>query len=451
MRRIVGIILIAVLLMPAFAGCGSSPQPAVKRTGATVDSVILPLEAQRESEAAQVSAADSRIGEAISDPNTVQPEELFLVRPEGAKGSLIAYDLSTGRESFRLPAGLASTNGKHYYVATALPMSTLLQVFALPGGGLARDLLLHGRWSLSAVSHTGRWLALTRIPGRTEKEEWTRNGQWQTEIRIIDGTSGQLINELRLDGNFEVETISADGRALFLIQHLPAVNPDHYLIRLYDVQAGALQHNPLIDKRAPIDQVMAGLAWDGIASPDGRWLLTLYLSTRRNAAFIHALNLHHRFPVCIDLPSGDGDFTRLKHYTLALAPGGAMLYAANPALGIVAEVDMRSLTVKRTVTFEPASEAAGEYEAQAPASRSVISHDGRLLYFAGRSTIWVYDTKEDTVRDPIDAGVDVVGLGLSDDGSRLYVAGNSDRLQVFDAASGQALESPDRQRQAGGW
>ena len=57
---------------------------------------------------------------------------------------------------------------------------------------------------------------------------------------------------------------------------------------------------------------MAGYDWDGVASADGRWLLTLYLSTQRNVAFVHALDLKNQFAICIDLPSGSGDYNVLK-------------------------------------------------------------------------------------------------------------------------------------------
>jgi len=256
---------------------------------------------------------------------------------------------------------------------------------------------------------------------------------------------------LNLDGNFEVETISTDGKSLFLVQHLPAVNPDHYLIRLYDLSKEQLLVDPLRAKGA--DEVMAGLAWDGIASPDGRWLLTLYLSTRRNVAFIHTLNLHDKYPVCIDLPSGDGDpagrgvpsaplrgsasssFDVLKHYTVALSPDGRKVYATNPVLGVVAEVGLNQLKVTRTATFE-----AGIMTKYLPqSSRSIVSKDGRALYFSSGAVMWRYDTTSGTVSQPFAMSEPIVGLGISDDGKRLYVASADRRPMMLDVATWQTL------------
>ncbi|HET7087526.1 MAG TPA: PQQ-binding-like beta-propeller repeat protein [Anaerolineae bacterium] len=434
---------------------------------------------------------------------TASPPELFFVRPEGAKGPLVAYDMSDGREYFTLPAGMLSADGQHYYAAHTLmpsntfplnmlpangwtlrlrsplpsvgdfagqaygaamppPGSTRLDAFDSGTGNLERSFVLDDDWALSGVSPSGRWLALTRIaaPLRLPPSErgegeggqaWAspplryedlrKAGQWKTSIQIVDADSGQVVHVLNLDGNFEVETISADGKSLFLVQHLPAVNPDHYLIRLYDLSREQLLVDPLRAKGA--DEVMAGLAWDGIASPDGRWLLTLYLSTRRNVAFIHALNLHDKYPVCLDLPSGNGDpagrgassFDLLKHYTIALSPDGRKAYATNPVLGVVAEVGLNQLQVMRAVTFD-----AGIMTKYAPgSSRSLVSKDGRALYFSSGPVLWRYDIASRTVSAPQAVSAPIVGLGLSGDDQRLYVAGKDGSLMILDAATGQVL------------
>ena len=49
----------------------------------------------------------------------VQPVELFLARPQGAKGPLVAYNMSNNDEYFRLPPGLLSADQDHYLAAIA--------------------------------------------------------------------------------------------------------------------------------------------------------------------------------------------------------------------------------------------------------------------------------------------------------------------------------------------
>ena len=103
---------------------------------------------------------------------------------------------------------------------------------------------------------------------------------------------------------------------------------------------------------------MAGLAWSGIGSPDGRWLLTLYLNTGRNVAFVHALDLVRSSPLCIFLPSGSS-FGALKRYGLTLSPDGRRLYATNAAIGAVAEIDLATRKVVRTARFPATRNRSG--------------------------------------------------------------------------------------------
>ena len=472
-------LLIALLLLSVLAACQSDAAPAER------------AEAQADGDQSNAPAVIVRplaeVQSVAPSQDVVPLAELFLVRPEGAKGPLVAYDMSGGREYFTLPAGMLSADGQHYYAAHTLmsndifslnmllangwtlrpfasaqgrlrsgqaygaamspPGSTRLDAFDSGAGNLERRFVLDGDWALNGVSPSGRWLALTRIaaPLRLPPSErgegeggqaWAKAGQRETDVQIVDADSGQVVHVLNLDGNFEVETISADGKSLFLVQHLPAVNPDHYLIRLYDLSKEQLLVDPLRAKGA--DEVMAGLAWDGIASPDGRWLLTLYLSTRRNVAFIHALNLHDKYPACIDLPSGSGDFDQLKHYTLALSPDGRKVYATNPVLGVVAEVSLNQLKVMRAVTFD-----AGIMTKYAPgSSRSLVSKDGRALYFSSGPVLWRYDIASRTVSAPHAVSAPIVGLGLSSDDQQLYVASEGGWLFTFDVASGDVLDVP---------
>jgi DNA-binding beta-propeller fold protein YncE len=176
-----------------------------------------------------------------------------------------------------------------------------------------------------------------------------------------------------------------------------------------------------------------------VASPDGRWLLTLYLSTRRDVAFIHALNLIDKYPLCIDLPSGSGNFSQLKDYTLALSPSGRTVYAANAALGVVAEVSLDQWQVVRQAKFAAGTFEAAAHDMHSPTAHGVISGDGQMLYFANGKEVWSYGTQTGKVSGPYLMDGHIRGLGLSGDGQRLYVAGLDRSLRVFDTTTGAAL------------
>jgi WD40 repeat protein len=390
--------------------------------------------------------SDTLLSSEVTAPSALETNartnDLFFVRPDGAKGSLIVYDMPSGQRRFTLPAGVLSADRKHYFAAMPYPYpgeaATIVTLFDPGTGKPYYKFPVNGQWDLSGVSPSGRWVALTRLPSEDEKQTWTKVNQWQTDIRIVESETGKTTHILSLDGNFEVETISADGNSLFLVQHLPAIHPDHYLIRLYDLSAEQLQADPLRAKGA--DEVMAGLAWDGVASLDGHWLLTLYLSTRRDVAFVHTLDLQNKFPVCIDLPSGSGDLDQLKYYNLALSPDGQTIYATNAVLGVVAEVELTTRQVVRTVKFTPSSAVkTTAYGSQAPTSRSVVSEDGQTVYFTSGTGVWVYDAPHGQVNGPYSTDMQVLGLGLSVDGKQLYVASADETTRAIDAASIQKI------------
>ena len=326
------------------------------------------------------------------------PQQLFLVRPVGSTGPLLAYDMPAARERFRLPAGVASADGEDFYAAHTHPKRTHVVAYDARTGTPRRSFNVPGRWRLAGVSPTGDWLALA----------WSAQGV--TKVRVVEGATGKVASRIALHGDFEVETISADGASMFLVEHL---EQGAYRIRLYDLGNDVLVPGSLRAKGS--DEIMAGYAWGGMATPDGQWLLTLYLSTRRDTAFVHTLNLENKFALCLDLPSGGGDVADLKAYGTALSPDGTKLYAANPALGVVAELDLARGPMVRTVgAFEP--EPAGER------TQAVVTRDGRAVYFSNGRAVWRHDVGTGEVARVYANPTPIAALGLSRDGARLFVA-----------------------------
>jgi hypothetical protein len=358
-------------------------------------------------------------GESASPPDV----KLLFVQPDGPTGRLVAYDTRSGRPLFGLPPGRASADGLTHVVAVPRPRhrATILARYAVPTGRLLRAWTERGRWTVAAVSPSGWWIALTR------------RSRGSTYVALADSHRGTRVHTARLRGNFEVETIAADGRRLFLIEHL---NARRYLVRLYDVRSGRLASEPL---RGGDDRVMAGYAWSGIGSRDGRWLLTLYLDTRRSHAFVHALDLVRTQPTCIDLPSRGG-FARLREYSLTLVPGGRRLLAANPALGVVAEIDLSTRRVVKTARFTRAP--GGELAARRGHASllAAVTRKGRMLHFSNGRLIWAYDAAYARVRGPYAAGGDIVGLGYGASDRRLHVVRKDGAMLTFDAATGQRLQ-----------
>ncbi len=333
----------------------------------------------------------------------------LYVQPAGEGGRLLAYDTASGKLAFGFPAGRASGDGLWFHTAAPSGSDTAIARWQLGTGRAVSAWTFAGRWRLAGVSPGGRWLALVRRA---------------TEIAIVDAATTRIAHRLRLDGDFEVETVSADGKRLFLIEHLDA---GRYLVRLYDLRGERLVTNPLRAKGE--DRIMAGLAWSGVASPDGRWLLTLYLNTARDQAFVHALDLIRSQAVCIDLPSGSGELDLLKRYALKLSPDGRTLYAANAALGALAEIDLGSKRVVERATFPARLTGA----APPRGATATISRDGRRLFFTGGRDLWRYDTVRNRVGGPFRTGGRLVGLGFGVGDHSVHALRADGRLLSFSA------------------
>jgi len=140
---------------------------------------------------------------------------------------------------------------------------------------------------------------------------------------------------------------------------------------------------------------MHGLASQAVASPDGRWLLTLYVNTQTDTAFVHALNLIERIALCINMPPCTKcDRQTLKRWALALAPDGRTLFAANPSLGNVTTVYLPTSQVIAQSRFRRSAGGA---------TRAQLSEDGSRLLFTNGRTTWSFDP-DSNLTARVDAG-----------------------------------------------
>ena len=282
-----------------------------------------------------------------------------------ARETPLAAALIETPRAYELPGGINAADGRTYF---ALEDGKLLR-FSTLTGRVTRTYPLRGEWELSGVSSTGDWVALQR-PG--------------TRILVIDAKRGKTAHDLELSGNFRVETISTAGDFLFLQQNF--VNGS-YAVRGYDLAAGQMLRGTLGRKGETVQ--MQGLAGQVVASPDGRWLLTLYVNTQTNTAFVHALNLIERIAICISMPPCTKCAPEaLKRWGLALAPDGRALYAANPAIGRVAKIDLSTYRVIAESRFRPNPDGQ---------TRAKVSKDGSTLVFTNGRTTWSFDSNANIV------------------------------------------------------
>jgi len=126
----------------------------------------------------------------------------------------------------------------------------------------------------------------------------------------------------------------------------------------------------------------------------------------------------------------------------ALVPSadGRMLYIVDSGEDMVAVMDTRSLEVVRTASVE--LDATGDAETDSETGRTslAVTTDGATLFIASGSspgTVSAIDTEALTLADRWASPLPASGLGLSLDGSALYIAGGG-RIALVDTATGEA-------------
>jgi hypothetical protein len=215
------------------------------------------------------------------------------------------------------------------YVSLPAGEDTLVAAVSQNGGQVRRSRLLDGRFTVPAVAYDGSPGGLS-ADGRTLVLINPRKGfpRRNTTLAVLDTRRLRAREVIRLEGDFSFDAISPDGRLLYLVQYLSKRDPTRYLVRLYDLRAGRLLPEPVIDPRE-VGDVMRGTPITRAASPDGRWAYTLYDGAGKHP-FIHALDTTGRTARCIDLHGLMG-LDLLFEMRLEPSPDGGTLTVVHPA------------------------------------------------------------------------------------------------------------------------
>ena len=215
------------------------------------------------------------------------------------------------------------------YVTLRAGPDTVVGAVSQVGGQVRRSRVLDGRFTIPAVAYDGSPGGLS-ADGRTLVLINPRTGfpRRVTTLAVLDTRRLRARDVIRMKGDFSFDAISPDGKLLYLVQYLSERDPSRYLVRLYDLGAGRLLPDPIIDPRE-VGDVMRGTPITRAASPDGRWAYTLYDGAGEHP-FIHALDTTGRTARCIDLHGLMG-FGLLSELRLEPSPDGGTLSVVHPA------------------------------------------------------------------------------------------------------------------------
>jgi DNA-binding beta-propeller fold protein YncE len=357
-------------------------------------------------------------------------EEITLTTDRGV--SVIAQSGATLRE---MPHGVATPDWSVFYAVEPGP-TTLVRLLDPATGAERRSIKVNGRYDIASayrvaptgLSRNGLILALEAPPSAG-----------RSAFAVID-TRTDAVRTLSVAGDMTVDVVSDDAASVYLVEHL---RDNRYNVRLYDLALGKLAETPIVDLKqvelSTPDNVakglMAGVYHASVAGRLNAWYFSFYFNPGRNP-FVHALNVTARYATCIlDVPTGSGS-AAAGFWTLALAPNGRTLYAANAVQGVVTSYDAE--TLERRGTRELRRPVAAATATIDPTSAAAISPEGYRLYVIAEAGVVVVDTATLGMKAHLVPDRAVRSIALSADGGRLYALSlDGTKVWSLDAMSGQ--------------
>lgn len=370
---------------------------------------------------------------------------LFVRDAEPRNTPIDLIDATSGRVERSLPVGTPSPDWSRLYTVSYDLKRTTLRAIDTHGGNLVAQISFDGGFVLPSVGASGLTGGLSPSGGWLVAQ--TSGIQNRTDFMLISTSFTERPRRISLPGDFAFDALSNDGQRLYLIESLAAIQPGHYRVRRYDVGAGALNPQVIVDKRELATASMTGTRISGVFAPDGGWQYSLYINEKKGP-FIHALNLDQTFAWCVDLPAG-GTRQEQMMWSLAMQKDGRALFAVNPTIGKVARIDVTSdgpsNEVSASSSFTPARLAfrapglvTDAYAKGIQAGSAALTDNGRTLIATGDSGTVAIDVAHLTLNAKpslTDPGIESVIL--SDDGAALYASSwDGPSILDVDPASG---------------
>jgi hypothetical protein len=237
------------------------------------------------------------------------PLLLLLLLPASARADGLPPTSLDARQD-----GVVELGGDRF---TALPTggSTVLTRSELDGGRIVGIRVLDGSWGVPVVAYDGTssglsadasMLVLKRVGGSYPHKS--------SSFAVVDTRRLTVRRTIAMRGEWGFDALSPDGSLLYLI-HVARRDLRRYSVRAYDLAAGRLLPDPVVDPSEP-DEPMRGLPATRVTGPGGRWEYTLYLGGHE--PFVHALDTVRRESICIDLPRRVAHHRRMWQLRLVL-------------------------------------------------------------------------------------------------------------------------------------
>ncbi len=178
----------------------------------------------------------------------------------------------------------------------------MVAAISVRGGRVLRSRALRGFYGVPLVAYDGTTSGLSG-DGRTlvlAAYGPLPGDSGTTRFLALRAKNLKPYRLVELRGSWSFDALSPDGKRLYLVEHISAGPSPKYRVRAYDLAAGRLLPNAVID-RLVSKAIMGGQPATRTTTPDGRWAYTLY-ARAKGKPFVHALDTARRQAFCIDLP-----------------------------------------------------------------------------------------------------------------------------------------------------
>jgi hypothetical protein len=370
------------------------------------------------------------------------PAEAIYVRQAGnGQTSLISViDIRTGAIVRAVPDGVVSPDRSTVFTTDLGDggRATHIHVIDLASGQETRAFTIDGGYSELAVfggatglSADGRWLVLAH--GQIKVDD-----QWVTDFAVVNTASGAVAGRVQLKSaaTYAFVGVAPDAASLFLNEQGDSATR----LRVWDFASSAFLADSVI---GTWDGRQAGFATAPVATRDGTTVAWLETGTS-SAPAARVLDLASKRVSTIALPQDQrsDEIEKELLWSLVASRDGGTLYAVDPALGAIDELDLhggRLIRANRVnVTRTPDDAVTSLLRSLFPIADAkrylrggaVLAPDGRTLYAAGTKGIAVIDVPTLGSRTTWATDTSFDSFLLSPDGARLY--GISDQLGRID-------------------
>jgi hypothetical protein len=182
--------------------------------------------------------------------------------------------------------GVMSKDGSLRYVALKSGTDTSFRAIRRADGSVAMSQTISGSFGVPMLTYKGPGGGLFRDGSAIVLQ--STGYAAQTSFQIVRTSDLSVRNTITLPGTFAYDALSPDGTKLYLIQHTTADDLQHYVVRAYDLNDGALLPGKIADKTQK-GWVMQGFPAARATTADGRWVYTMYWNPN-GYPFVHALD-----------------------------------------------------------------------------------------------------------------------------------------------------------------